>query len=106
MVSRAEIVQGDDKLLVFTVDQDIVAPNAIKFVAERNGVSAFQKTLIDGIVQDGVRTFTVTIKSADTINLKPGNYQIQGLYIDSALDQRALLFEPDEIAIAKRLSFA
>jgi hypothetical protein len=106
MSNRASIVQGDDKLLVVTVDQDIDAPSDVKFVVERHGTLAFQKSLVlGGIVQNSPTEFVITVNSADTLTLKPGNYQIQGLWIDDVLLERALIFSPPEISIIKRLGF-
>lgn len=108
MANSEIITQGDEIDIVVTVDKSIESPSTLKFVvqAENSDVAAFEHSIaVGGLVATDATHFTVALSRADTLNLAPGNYTIQGEYQDAGSKFKSIIFNPNFIVIRKRLDF-
>ena len=102
------IFQGDEIDIIVTTTSSILSSSDLKFVLQLAGeeVAALTKTEIGGgITEDTATQFTVTLAKADTINLIPGEYKIQALFIDASSKEKVISFDPAAIQIKARLNF-
>ncbi len=102
----AEMIAGSDISIEFTTDVSINTPSDVKFVLQLGDDVQFQKAVGSGVSVISTTRFDVRLNKADTINLMPDVYRMQGLVITAGGDELPAKLDDGFLTILKQLAFS